>query len=180
MEDFQGGEKKIIIISTTLSRRHRVEREGKVGFLGDPKKFNVALTRAQALAVVVGNPNLLVGEEYWRDLLFFCKENDAIRGCACPALEVSRRRGLPGAAVTAVLCCLFVCLSVCLSKSNANWFRRCFRPGTPVCVVAAIAAKRRCCFVFVLGDSFLVLMPLPVVLYAILFGRNGREMPLCD
>ena len=89
MEDFQGGEKKIIIISTTLSRRHRVEKEGKIGFLGDPKKFNVALTRAQALAVVVGNPNLLVGEEYWKDLLFFCKENDAIRGCACPALDVS-------------------------------------------------------------------------------------------
>lgn len=91
VEDFQGGEKKIIIISTTLSRRHRVEKEGKIGFLGDPKKFNVALTRAQALAVVVGNPNLLVGEEYWKDLLFFCKENDAIRGCACPALEVRDR-----------------------------------------------------------------------------------------
>lgn len=91
VEDFQGGEQKIIIISTTLSRRHRVEKEGKIGFLGDPKKFNVALTRAQALAVVVGNPNLLVGEDYWKDLLFFCKENDAIRGCACPALEVSTR-----------------------------------------------------------------------------------------
>ncbi|CAN0124966.1 unnamed protein product, partial [Ectocarpus sp. 8 AP-2014] len=59
VEDFQGGEKKIVIISTTLSKRHRVEKEGKIGFLGDPKKFNVALTRAQALAVVVGNPNLL-------------------------------------------------------------------------------------------------------------------------
>ncbi|CAN0465565.1 unnamed protein product, partial [Scytosiphon promiscuus] len=57
VEDFQGGEKKIIIISTTLSRRHRVEREGKIGFLGDPKKFNVALTRAQALAVVRTTPS---------------------------------------------------------------------------------------------------------------------------
>ena len=88
MEDFQGGEKKIVIISTTLSRRHRVEKEGKIGFLGDPKKFNVALTRAQALAVVVGNPNLLSNEDYWKDLLVFCKDNDAIRGCSCPALEV--------------------------------------------------------------------------------------------
>ncbi|CAN0547925.1 unnamed protein product, partial [Ectocarpus sp. 12 AP-2014] len=95
----QGGEKKIVIISTTLSKRHRVEKEGKIGFLGDPKKFNVALTRAQALAVVVGNPNLLAGEEYWKELLMFCKENDAIRGCACPALEVSMRlrRGHLGA-----------------------------------------------------------------------------------
>lgn len=88
MEDFQGGEKKVIVISTTLSRRHRVEKEAKIGFLGDPKKFNVALTRAQALAVVVGNPNLLVGEDYWKDLLLFCRDNDAIRGCPCPALQV--------------------------------------------------------------------------------------------
>lgn len=88
VEDFQGGEKKVIVISTTLSRRHRVEKEAKIGFLGDPKKFNVALTRAQALAIVVGNPNLLVGEDYWRDLLLFCRDNDAIRGCPCPALQV--------------------------------------------------------------------------------------------
>lgn len=91
MEDFQGGEKKIIVISTTLSKRHRAEKEAKIGFLGDPKKFNVALTRAQALAVVVGNPNLLVGEDYWKDLLVFCRDNDAIRGCPCPALQVRTR-----------------------------------------------------------------------------------------
>lgn len=89
VEDFQGGEEKVIIVSTTLSRRHRLEKEARIGFLGDPKKFNVALTRAQALAVVVGNPNLLVEEDYWKDLLLFCRDNDAIRGCPCPALRVS-------------------------------------------------------------------------------------------
>lgn len=94
VEDFQGGEKKVVVISTTLSRRHRVEKEAKIGFLGDPKKFNVALTRAQALAVVVGNPNLLMGEDYWKDLLFFCRDNDAIRGCPCPALQVGRLQHL--------------------------------------------------------------------------------------
>lgn len=66
-----------------------MEKEGKIGFLGDPKKFNVALTRAQALVIVVGNPNLLANEDYWKDLLAFCKDNDAIRGCSCPALEVT-------------------------------------------------------------------------------------------
>lgn len=80
-----------------------MEKEAKIGFLGDPKKFNVALTRAQALAVVVGNPNLLVGEDYWRDLLLFCRDNDAIRGCPCPALQVRAKchkpyviPGIPG------------------------------------------------------------------------------------
>ncbi|CAM9527052.1 unnamed protein product [Sphacelaria rigidula] len=107
VEDFQGGEKKVIIVSTTLSRRHRVEKEAKIGFLGDPKartsstqprpcKFNVALTRAQALAVVVGNPNLLVTEDYWKDLLLFCRDNGAIRGCACPALQVEGREDRAG------------------------------------------------------------------------------------
>lgn len=56
--------------------------------VGVEQKFNVALTRAQALAVVVGNPNLLVTEDYWKDLLLFCRNNDAIRGCPCPALQV--------------------------------------------------------------------------------------------
>ncbi|CAN0359015.1 unnamed protein product, partial [Discosporangium mesarthrocarpum] len=88
VEDFQGQESKVVILSTTLSRRHRMEKEARIGFLGDPKRFNVALTRAQALAVVVGNPNLLVTEDYWCDLLVYCRDNDAIRGCPCPGLQV--------------------------------------------------------------------------------------------
>lgn len=49
MEDFQGGEKKIVIVSTTLSKRHRVEKEAKIGFLGDPKvsEFIVPVRRRE-------------------------------------------------------------------------------------------------------------------------------------
>ena len=31
----------------------------KLGFLANPKRFNVAVTRARALMVVVGNPHIL-------------------------------------------------------------------------------------------------------------------------
>lgn len=36
-----------------------VDVRHSVGFLSNPKRFNVAITRAQALLVVVGNPYVL-------------------------------------------------------------------------------------------------------------------------
>jgi AAA domain len=61
---------QVAIISTVLSSRHRAEREGRIGFLGDPKRFNVALTRAQALVIIVGSPTLLLQEPYWHEVTF--------------------------------------------------------------------------------------------------------------
>ena len=31
-----------------------------IGFLSNPKRFNVAITRAEALMIVIGNPHVLV------------------------------------------------------------------------------------------------------------------------
>ena len=63
------------------------------GFLNNPKLFNVALTRAQALNIVVGNPSVLVQDPYWSRLLEYCADNDAYRGvrctvCSLPVLAV--------------------------------------------------------------------------------------------
>jgi hypothetical protein len=33
--------------------------------------------------VVVGDPHALAADENWRELVQFCAENDAYRGCAC-------------------------------------------------------------------------------------------------
>ena len=36
-----------------------VDVRHSVGFLSNPKRFNVAITRAQALLVLIGNPHVL-------------------------------------------------------------------------------------------------------------------------
>jgi superfamily I DNA and/or RNA helicase len=38
-------------------------------------RFNVAITRSQALLIVVGNPKLLSLDEHWRELVGSCKNN---------------------------------------------------------------------------------------------------------
>lgn len=43
-----------------------------VGFWRNPKRFNVAITRAKALLVVVGSPQVLAADENWRQLLQHC------------------------------------------------------------------------------------------------------------
>ena len=60
-EEFQGQERKVIILSTVRSSPEYVSLDIKhrLGFLKDPKRFNVSITRSQALLIVVGNPNIL-------------------------------------------------------------------------------------------------------------------------
>ena len=40
-----------------------------MGFFGAPRRFNVAVTRAQALLVVVGHPAVLRHDNYWNALV---------------------------------------------------------------------------------------------------------------
>lgn len=44
------------------------------------QRFNVAVTRAQALLVVIGNPRLLCRDQYWRCLLEYCILNGSYQG----------------------------------------------------------------------------------------------------
>ena len=54
--------------------------EYHIGFLSNPKRFNVALTRARALLIVVGDPTVLKTDIHWCYFLNFCKKNKACRG----------------------------------------------------------------------------------------------------
>ncbi|KAH7924376.1 P-loop containing nucleoside triphosphate hydrolase protein [Leucogyrophana mollusca] len=83
VEEFQGQERKVIIISTVRSSRNFVEYDLKhtLGFVANPRRFNVAITRAQALLIVVGDPSVLSLDPLWRSFLNYVHQN---RGWAGP------------------------------------------------------------------------------------------------
>ncbi|XP_072625120.1 helicase MOV-10 isoform X12 [Canis lupus baileyi] len=87
VEEFQGQERSVILISTVRSSQSfvQLDLDFNLGFLKNPKRFNVAVTRAKALLIVVGNPLLLGHDPDWKVFLEFCKENGGYTGCPFPA-----------------------------------------------------------------------------------------------
>lgn len=61
VEQFQGQEREIIIISTVRStvKHNDFDRVHNLGFLSNPRRFNVAITRAKTLLIIVGNPHII-------------------------------------------------------------------------------------------------------------------------
>jgi len=86
VEEFQGQERKVIIISTVRASTDFVDFDYKhnLGFLKNPKRFNVAITRAQALLIVIGDPFVLQVDPQWGEFLRYCVENGGYTGCKLP------------------------------------------------------------------------------------------------
>ena len=61
VEQFQGQEREVIIVSTVRStiKHNEFDRNHCLGFLSNPRRFNVAITRAISLLVIVGNPYII-------------------------------------------------------------------------------------------------------------------------
>eukprot|EP00092_Neocalanus_flemingeri_P029315 GFUD01031827.1.p2 GENE.GFUD01031827.1~~GFUD01031827.1.p2 ORF type:complete len:163 (+),score=57.21 GFUD01031827.1:407-895(+) len=85
-EEFQGQERRIIILSTVRStpKYLNIDSQYRLGFLADSKRFNVAITRAQALLIVVGNPHILSQDRDWRKLLDYARTLGCYTGCVYP------------------------------------------------------------------------------------------------
>ncbi|XP_040894189.1 RNA helicase Mov10l1 [Toxotes jaculatrix] len=86
VEEFQGQEFLVIIISTVRSNEsvQSDDLQSALGFLANPKRFNVAITRPRALLLIVGNPHVLIRDVCFRALLQYCFINGVYLGCDPP------------------------------------------------------------------------------------------------
>ncbi|EMD34729.1 hypothetical protein CERSUDRAFT_97310 [Gelatoporia subvermispora B] len=90
VEAFQGTERRVIIISTVRSTRELLVHDIKhaLGFVTNPRRFNVAVTRAQALLIVIGDPSVLSLDPLWRGFMNYVFINGGWKGDA-PAWDTS-------------------------------------------------------------------------------------------
>jgi putative helicase MOV10L1 len=86
VEEFQGQERKVIILSAVRSSPTLIKTDicHALGFIASPKRLNVALTRARALLIILGNPHLLARDPYWRSVLNYCVKHGGYTGCDLP------------------------------------------------------------------------------------------------
>ena len=77
IEDYQAVERDVIVLSLTRSNSKFVasDVERRMGVFQQPKRTNVATTRAENLFIVVGNPVVMSRDPIWRQWLWFFLRN---------------------------------------------------------------------------------------------------------
>ena len=73
VDGVQGDEVDVVIISTVRSNLR-----GNIGFVADPRRMNVALTRARYSLIMIGDSNTLEVEEIWGTLLSEVKSRSPV------------------------------------------------------------------------------------------------------
>ena len=79
---FQGLESRFVILCTTRTRVRFLEEDAVkgAGIVNEPKKFNVAVTRAKQGLIVLGNPWVLEKDPHWHAFMSFCWRNGLWQG----------------------------------------------------------------------------------------------------
>ncbi|MBX3412361.1 MAG: AAA family ATPase [Pirellulales bacterium] len=72
VDGFQGREKEAVIISLVRSNR-----EGEIGFLGDTRRMNVALTRARRKLIVIGDSATLGHHPFYANMLDYFQTTES-------------------------------------------------------------------------------------------------------
>ena len=92
VDGFQGREKEVIVFTCT-----RANANGNVGFLADPRRVNVMLTRARRGLIVVGHHNTLRRDpEVWGPWLAWASENGLVCGVAATDADSAARLATMG------------------------------------------------------------------------------------
>jgi len=68
VDGFQGQERDVIFISLV-----RANDQGQIGFLGDLRRMNVAITRARMKLVILGEAATLARHPFYADLLAYIR-----------------------------------------------------------------------------------------------------------
>ncbi|KIM34475.1 hypothetical protein M408DRAFT_325871, partial [Serendipita vermifera MAFF 305830] len=86
VEEFQGQERRVIIVSTVRSNLKWIKSDIRqsLGFVASARRFNVAMTRAQALLIVIGNSNILSLDPLWHSFLDYIYKGGGWTGNPLP------------------------------------------------------------------------------------------------
>ncbi|XP_053615396.1 probable RNA helicase armi [Plodia interpunctella] len=87
VEEFQGQERPLILISTVRASASYLVEDLKhaLGFVMNPKRVNVALTRAQVAAFLFCDPHLLIRDFLWQRVIQQAVKEDKYFGCHLPS-----------------------------------------------------------------------------------------------
>lgn len=87
VELFQGQEKMVIILSLVRSKSSKASEKDKrfnLGFLVAKERVNVALSRAKALLIIIGDPSTMTRNSYFKSILLNAMKLNNYVGCNVP------------------------------------------------------------------------------------------------